>query len=409
MRGTMLKYIRSFGIVVLAVLLLISGCGTRGQSGEKTYTDASGSETSGMDKEAVDAPQLPGLACTGQVRTEYAECFEIYNYEDGYQLLNVMDEERYLMIPEGKEAPEGLDEDIILLHKPLNHIYLAATSAMALFRGLDALDTIRFSGTDASGWYIEEAAEAMNEGSMLFAGKYSEPDYELLLDGECDAAIESTMILHVPKVQEMLENLGIPVFIDRSSYEPGALGRTEWIKVYGALTEKSDEADTFFQNQTDMLRELEDFENTGKTVAFFYISESGYVVVRKSTDYVADMIEMAGGNYVFSDLEGDGNASSSVNLSMEEFYAAASDADYLIYNSTIQEPIHTMQELLAKDEVLSEFKAVREGNVWCVGKNMYQATDITGEFILDIHKMLTGKAPEDMTFLTPVTEGAGNE
>lgn len=409
MRGMLLKSIRSFGAAALAVLLLLSGCGSQRQNGEKANTDVSDSEPLQADIETADAPLLPGLACTGQVRNEYAECFKIYNYEKGYQLLVVMDEERYLLIPEGKETPEGLDEDIILLHKPLDHIYLAATSAMALFRGLDALDTIRFSGTDAAGWYIEEAAEAMNAGDMLFAGKYSEPDYELLLDEECDAAIESTMILHVPKVQEMLENLGIPVFIDHSSYEPGALGRTEWIKVYGALTGKSGEADTFFQNQIDMLRESGDFENTGKTVAFFYISESGYVVVRKSTDYVADMIEMAGGNYVFSNLVGDGNAGSSVNLSMEEFYAAASDADYLIYNSTIQEPVHTMQELLAKDEVLSEFKAVQEGNVWCVGKNMYQATDITGEFILDIHKMLTGKAPEDMTFLTPVIEGAADE
>lgn len=392
-------------LLLLALLLLLSGCSADGQRGGAAESvGARGPADAAEAAEIADAPELPGLVCTGKVQTEYAECFEIYNYEDGYQLLEVMDEEQYLLIPEGKEAPEGLDEEMVLLYKPLDHIYLAATSAMALFRGLDALDTIDFSGTDASGWYIEEAAEALDEGSMLFAGKYSEPDYELLLDGECDAAIESTMILHVPKVQEMLENLGIPVFIDRSSYEPRALGRTEWIKVYGALTDRADEADAFFQEQTDLLQGLEDFENTGKTVAFFYISESGYVVVRKSTDYVADMIEMAGGDYVFSDLTGDGNASSSVNLSMEEFYAVAADVDYLIYNSTIQEPIHTMQELFAKNEVLAEFRAVQEGNVWCVGKNMYQATDITGEFIMDIHKMLTGAGAEEMTFLTPVVQ-----
>ena len=53
---------------------------------------------------------------------------------------------------------------------------------------------------------------------MLFAGKYDEPDYELLVNQGCDLAVESTMILHSPKVQEMIEMLGIPVFIDRSSY-----------------------------------------------------------------------------------------------------------------------------------------------------------------------------------------------
>ena len=47
----------------------------------------------------------------------------------------------------------------------------------------------------------------------------------MLVDEDCDVAIESTMILHTPKVQEMIENLGIPVFIDRSSYEMHPLGR----------------------------------------------------------------------------------------------------------------------------------------------------------------------------------------
>ena len=84
----------------------------------------------------------------------------------------------------------------------------------------------------------------MESGAMTFAGKYSEPDYETLVDGDCDLAIESTMILHTPKVQEMIEDLGIPVFVDYSSYESHPLGRTEWIKLYGALLNKEEEADT---------------------------------------------------------------------------------------------------------------------------------------------------------------------
>lgn len=59
---------------------------------------------------------------------------------------------------------------------------------------------------------------------MTFAGKYDEPDYELLVGDDCDLAIESTMILHAPKVQEMIETLGIPVFTDRSSYDSQPLG-----------------------------------------------------------------------------------------------------------------------------------------------------------------------------------------
>ena len=62
------------------------------------------------------------------------------------------------------------------------------------------------SGIDASGWYIEEAKQAIEDGKIQFAGKYSEPDYEMLIDQDCDIAIESTMILHTPKVQEMIED-----------------------------------------------------------------------------------------------------------------------------------------------------------------------------------------------------------
>jgi iron complex transport system substrate-binding protein len=148
---------------------------------------------------------------------------------------------------------------------------MAATSPMALFDAIDSLDTIRLSGETADNWYVQDAVDAMNAGTMIFAGKYSEPDYELLVSENCDLAIESTMILHSPKVQEMIEMLDIPVFIDRSSYESQPLGRTEWIKLYGAMLDKEEEAADFFASQASVVENLKDFQNTEKTVAFFYI------------------------------------------------------------------------------------------------------------------------------------------
>ena len=57
-----------------------------------------------------------------------------------------------------------------------------------------------------------------------------------------------------------------------------------------------------------------------------------------------------------------------------------------------------MEELLAKSPLFADFKAVKEGNVWCTGKQLYQATDIVGSFITDLHNMLTGRE-DGMTFL----------
>lgn len=237
---------------------------------------------------------------------------------------------------------------------------------------------------------------------MIFAGKYSEPDYEMLIDQECDLAIESTMILHTPKVQEMIEDLDIPVFIDRSSYENHPLGRTEWIKLYGAMVDKEEQAVSFFEEQAKVIEELKDFENTEKTVAFFFVSTDGSIVVRRTKDYIPNMIEIAGGRYIFQDLDNEETTSASISMTMEEFYATAADADYLIYNATIDNPIKSIDELLAKNELFQEFKAVQDGNVWCVGKYMYQATDIVGQLITDVNLMLTDGAADQMTFLTKV-------
>ena len=345
---------------------------------------------------AQEEGELAGLKKTGSLELTYAECCAVDYYEGGYALIDVKDSARYLLVPEGLDAPEGLDPAVIVLRQPLDHIYLAATSAMSLFDRLDALDRIRFSSLEASAWTVEAAAQAMDEGRIQFGGKYSEPIYELLVKEDCDLALESTMILHTPKVQETLEALGIPVFIDRSSYEPHPLGRTEWIKIYGVLAGKEVEAAAFFAEQAEAVEALRDYGRTDATVAFFYFTTDGSAVVRSPEDYVARCIDLAGGQYAFSNLEP--GERSTVTLSLEQFYAEAVNVDYLIYNTSIDESVSGLEDLMAHEPLLSDFKAVREGNVWMTDRKLYQATDIVGSLITDLNRMLSG-ATDGMTFL----------
>ena len=251
------------------------------------------SQTEEANDSNFTAPEIPGLTWESTMPLTYANQFAVQYYSDGYKVLQVSDGENYLVVPEGKTAPDGLDANMQVLQQPLDHIYLAATAVMSLFDALDSVDNVILSCTQASGWYVDSAVEAMNSGKMEFAGKYSEPDYELLVKKDCDLAIESTMILHSPKVKEMIIDLGIPAFVDYSSYETHPLGRTEWIKLYGALLNKEDEANKYFDEQTAVISQLKDFQNTEKTVAFFYISTDGTVVVREKSDYVPSMIEIA--------------------------------------------------------------------------------------------------------------------
>ena len=368
--------------VLILVVLLLTGCSVAPAS---------------LGSSAPEGKEIPGLTWESSMELEYATEFAVDYYAGGYALIEVIGDCRYLVVPEGREVPEDLDGSIKVLQQPLDTIYLQATSAMALFDRIDGLGSIRLVGTRKDGWYVENAVKAMEEGKMLFSGSYSQPDYELMVEEGCDLAIESTMILHAPKVQEMIEQLGIPVFVEHASYEKHPLGRTEWVKVYGVMLDKEKEAEDFFKTQTDAIRQFRDLENTGKTVAFFYLASNGSVNVRATTDYVPKMIEIAGGNYIFTDISDPDTKRSSISLTMEEFYNTAVGADYLIYNATIDDPIYTIDELIAKDSLFADFKAVKSGDVWCTGKYLFQATDITGELIVDFNHMLMGL--EDMHFL----------
>ena len=378
---------------------------SEGETAEAGSTEnAEGEEEGGRVPEegAHDAPVIEGLTFDHEMPLDYADHFHIYYYQDGYKLIEVVDSAQYLVIPEGKEAPSGLGEDIYQLYQPLDQVYMAATGSMSFIEQIGAIDNVTMSALDANGWMIEAPAQAIRDGKMKFAGKYSEPDYEMMVGNGCDLAIESTMILHSPEVQEMIEDLGIPVFIDHSAYEPDAFGRIEWIKVYAAMFDKEDVAEEKFQAQEKILDDLKDFENTGKTVAFFAVNSNNTITARRSDDFIPNMIELAGGKYIFENLQNVSGNSPSVRISMEEFYNTAVNADFLVYNGTIEDPLASVEELIGKDKLFEEFKAVKEGNVFSVDKTWYQSTATIGYLITDLNIMVTGGDPSQMTFLTKV-------
>lgn len=380
--------------------------GNAGQSTDSEQLQNAG-QMGKEDSETLKGdPQISSaLTYTGSVPLTYAREFRIDEYEGGYQLLTTRDEKRMLLIPEKGEVPDDLPEDVQVLQQPVTDIYIAASAVMDFFAGLDDdMSCIRYSSLTEESWGIEEARKAMADGKILYAGKYSAPDYEQLLSGGCRLAVENTMIFHTPEVREQLEALGIPVLIDYSSYETHPLGRVEWVKFYGALLSREEEAEAVFREQEEILeRVTEEMAEQSElpTVAFFYINASGGVNVRKSTDYVPEMIALAGGSYIPESTGENSDGRASVNMQMEAFYQQAKDADYLIYNSTIEGEVHSIQELCDKDEVLKDFKAVKEGRVFCTTGDLYQRSLSAGVFIEDVHKMLTGK--KDLQFMYPLS------
>ncbi len=365
-----------------AAALALSGCGSK--------TEPANTES---------------LVFSHHYQLDYAQQFTADCYEGGYTMVSIPDSgQKFLVVPQDAAEVDSLPADVTVLRQPVENIYLVSTSVMDLILHLDALDSVTLSGTKAEGWYLPEAKQAMEEGRIAYAGKYSAPDYEQILAANCSLAIQNTMILHTPEVKEQLEHFGIPVLVERSSYESGPLERMEWIKLYGILLGKEDTAEQVFAAQEAAIAPLLEQEPTGKSCAFFSLSSNNLATVRKGSDYVAKMIEMAGGTYVFSDLTDNGNSLATMNLPLEDFYAGAKDADVLIYNSAIEGTIASVSQLTEKFPLLSEFKAVQNGQVWCTSQSLFQQSMELADLILDMNKVFTEGTPaaDTLKFLTHV-------
>ena len=386
-------------IVALTIAACLAvGCG----QSEGTQSQPAGA----VGSSAAEVPAAPefhnpdlgnGWQATDSLELEYATQYTVDYYDGGYKLACLSDGARYLVVPEGASEPEGLAPDIVTIQQPIGDVYLVASDTMCLFDALDAIGAITVSGIAKDNWRVPAAVDAMEDGRIVYGGKYNTPDYDTLLVKKCRLAIESTMINHTPEVRDKLEELGIPVLIERSSYEPEPLGRTEWVKFYGALLNKEDQAKSLFDAQVKSARAVEGAD-TGKTVAFFYINSNGAAVVRKPGDYVTKMIDLAGGEYIFNSLGEGSSAMSTITLEMERFYAQAKDADIIVYNATIDAGVNSVEDLIRKNELLGKFKAVEEGNVWATEQNMYQQMMNTGDIISDFNKVFSG-SEDGLTYL----------
>ena len=368
--------------LIPAAALALSGCGSK--------TEPANTES---------------LVFSHHYQLDYAQQFTADCYEGGYTMVSIPDSgQKFLVVPQDAAEVDSLPADVTVLRQPVENIYLVSTSVMDLILHLDALDSVTLSGTKAEGWYLPEAKQAMEEGRIAYAGKYSAPDYEQILAANCSLAIQNTMILHTPEVKEQLEHFGIPVLVERSSYESGPLERMEWIKLYGILLGKEEQAEQVFAAQEAAIAPLLEQEPTGKSCAFFSLSSNNLATVRKGSDYVAKMIEMAGGAYVFSDLTDNGNSLATMNLPLEDFYAGAKDADVLIYNSAIEGTIASVSQLTEKFPLLAEFKAVQNGQVWCTSQSLFQQSMELADLILDMNKVFTEGTPaaDTLKFLTHV-------
>ncbi len=405
----------SIPLAALALLALVTGCGKTQKELEKTKAELEAAKAElaqaesardAAEAKAAEASDYNGkLVFDRSMRLDYASNFKVDYYKGGYKLLTVYNRpedalegyiprtSQFLLVPEGMDAPANLDEGVTVLRAPVGNMLVASNGAVSQLNAIGALDTVSMVTTEAKSWYIDEVKTAMDAGEIRYVGSYKAPEYETLVASGSKLAVFSTMLASAPEVAEQLvDTCGMAVMLDQSSYEAHPLGRIEWLRFYGALTGHEEEADGLFSEQKELVASLSSKESGGKSVAIFYITSEGKLYVRNQKDYMAKMAELAGFDYIPDSIGED--ETGTTNITMEAFYESASQADYIIYLWSLGGKPATLAELVAMDEILADFKAVRDGNVWCTTQEFFQINDRLGTAIEDFSEMQTTGADE---------------
>lgn len=371
-------------LVTLVLLLMLTGC----KSQEKDEVISSQEDVEEAIKRNVD--EDTGLVHIGEMELKYAKSFSVDYYEGGYKIITEWNGRKTLLIPEGKEVPD-LKADINVIQLPIESVGVFATTAAAELRPLGLLDKITLVTTEMDDWHIQEVKEGMEEGRITYVGRNSAPDYELIQSLKPDIVLITTGTGHgTDEVAAKFDELGIKWISRGSQRESDPRGRLEWIKLMGALFDKEEEAAEFFDVQLKKIEEIEqkiaNLEGQREKFASFFLANDIYYV-RNKGDYEVKMLELAGGEYILSDLNPDQDGNSKMNA--EELYKSIEDADILFYNNRLGRGIQCIDDLKSSAEYFADIKAVREGRVWGYKPHYFQHADRVADMIEDLYTIFT--------------------
>ncbi len=295
--------------------------------------------------------------------------FTIVQFQ-GYKLLTVQDpwpkadvKYTYLLAEEGVNIPEELEYH----HKitiPVKKIVVTSTTHVPSLEALGEEHTLTgFPGLD----YIssEKTRERIAAGKIAELGKNEAINTEVLISLK-PSVVVGFAVNGSSKTFSTIEKSGIPVIFNGDWTEESPLGKAEWVKFFGALYNKSEQAERLFQDVEKAYNEAKELAAKATEVPTV-LSGSMYKdqwYVPYGNSWSAKFIEDANAKYIYKDSRGSG----SMALAFESVLSDAGEADLWIAPGQFG----TFKQLIGASAHYLRFEAVKN-------KNVYTYSNTTGE------------------------------
>lgn len=312
------------------------------------------------------------ISCSHNTGKEYAGTMQYAKYldiqgHDGYTVAEITNPwdtarilHRYILVPEGAQVPSGIPEGT-LVRTPVDNIIVYSSVHASILDALGAAD--RISGVCEPEYMTSRAIlEGIEQGRIIDCGNSMSPSIERI------AQAGGRIIIASPFENSgygTAGKLGIPIVEAADYMERTPLGRTEWVKLFGALLGCPDKADSLFNaavtaydavrsKVTDHLGDTADRPTL--------IAERKYGAswdVPGGASYMARIYRDAGADYIF----GDNTSESNINMSFENVLSKGIDADLWVLKYWSPEPM-TYASLQAEYSQYSRFRAFREHRIY---------------------------------------------
>lgn len=263
----------------------------------------------------------------------------------------------YILIDKDAEKPSHLPKgDIIRIPVTSSAVYTSVHCS--LIDQLGAYESIK-GIADLKFIYLDKIHKDCASGKIRNLGEALSPNIEAIIDLSPEAILLSPF--QNGGTYGRVTKLGIPVVECADYMETSPLGRAEWMRFYGILYGKSNEADSIFNAVVSQYNELKAkvSKTKDKPTVFMDLKYGMVWYVPGGNSTVGIMLADAGADYIYKEREESG----SVPLDPEVVFDRVIDGKYWLikYN---QDTDKTYEEIAAEYPNYSRLSAFRNKNVY---------------------------------------------
>lgn len=362
---------------IVTWVLLLSACG-------------GGSKTSSLQAEG------------DTVRMKYSSLLQIVKHAD-YTVVTIRNPwdtlkvlHTYLLADREKPLPEHLPEGTIV-RTPLQKSVIYSSVHCSLWSELDELKGI--GGVCGLEYIIlPQILEGCRNGSIVNVGNSMNPDIERIIDLRPDAILLSPF--ENSGGYGRVGKLNIPIIECADYMETSALGRAEWMRLYGLLLGKEAQADSLFagiEKEYLTLTQQVKSQNLKRPTVISEMKNSSAWYIPGGNSTMGRLYQDAGADYVFAYLSNSG----SVPLAFETVFDRGGNADiWLIKYNQPQDK--TYSELERDYAPYARFKAFQDRKVYGCNTNhvpFYEESPFHPELLLkDLIKIFHPELLPDYDF-----------